>query len=106
MARGSTTFSNLFGEDYNLDVPEKQTKGRSASFIEIRNDLLLHRYYYYGQFTEKRFEVITAHLEQEFHLSSRTIQDIITASLHQIKKIKATAPTIKQLRKEFPWMVW
>lgn len=106
MARGSSTFINLFGEAYEPERPDTKVKGRSASKIEARNTLLLHRYYYYGKFTPNRYEIILQSLEAEFFLEQRTIQDIISASLLELRAIKDESPTVKDLRRLYPWMLW
>lgn len=106
MARGSNTFYTLFGEEYELPEDKPVLKGRSATKIELRNELLLHRYYFYGRFTPFRYDLVLQHLESEFFLEPRTIQDIITASVLRIRAIKQSAPTVKELRARWSWMDW
>lgn len=96
-------FENLFDEP----TPDVQTRrGRSEKLIALRNDALTDRYYYYGKFTDKRYEVILDLLSNEFFISGVTISEVIGDNSNKLSELKAQAPTKEHFKKKWPHLVW
>lgn len=106
--RGQQTFLSLFGDELIAPVPKltDERKGRDSELDRLRNELLLHRYYYYGKFTGLRYSVTIQRLSSEFFVSDRRIQDIIQKSADEIQEIRNTAPSVTEMRTKWPNWVW
>jgi len=100
--RGSNT---LFADIFETQAPTRLKKGRSADLIARRNELLVHRYFYYGQ-QKIRYDVILEKVGTEFFVSVHTIPDIIASHIQVLKQIKDNPPTSKELQKKWPFLVW
>lgn len=102
--RGQHLFSTLF------ELPEAPVKnpgkGRSSDLDARRNELLLHRYYYYGKHSQKRYETILNDLSNEFFLSERRIQDIIQDNTLRLRELRREEMTAAELRRLWPHLVW
>lgn len=106
MARGYHLFTSLFDEDILPAEPPRQRKGRSDELNERRNELLLARYYWYGQFSSKRYGAVIKSLSTEFFLTERTIQDIIQTEYGILLRLKKLQPPEAYFRKQWPHLVW
>lgn len=100
--RGKNTFSNVFNTN---PAPEKR-KGRSTELIAHRNRCLMERYYYYGHFTDKRFDAIIEQLSHEFFLSKQTIPDLMDKNLAMLIELKEKKPPKSYFEKRWPHMRW
>lgn len=96
----------LFYDMFPLPVAEKQRKGRSENFDADRNKLLLSRFWYYGQTTGYRFEILLKIIAKQFHIAERTANNVISENRLLLKEIRTAAPTKKELEKEYPWLSW
>lgn len=105
MRNGAKLFDTLFSQAES-DTATEQKKGRSAELHAQKVNKLLNRYFFYGQHTNKRREVILETLELEFDLSARRINDILSENIKYLLELKKSPPTIKQLEKEFPYFNW
>jgi hypothetical protein len=102
--RGSRTiFKDVFE---NRPTPVEKRKGRSPMFHQQRNEVLVARFYYYGKFTEKRYEGILDSLSFEFHLSPVTIPELISDNMEQLASLKAKQPPKSYFSKKWPYLVW
>lgn len=103
--RGQATFQSLF-PDQQPDLPKEPGKGRSAAHDSRRNELLLARYFYYGQNPRNRYEWILAQLSSEFFLTERRIIDLIAANMDIMRRLRNDPPTLTDLRRRWPHLHW
>lgn len=103
--RGSNTlFADIFD---NVAPVAKARKGRSASLIEKRNDLLLHRYVFYAQQQPRlSYDFIINTLSEELYIAPITIVEIIADNRPSIQSIRKQEPTRAYFAKKFPCWVW
>lgn len=106
MKTGNNIFQSLFNEQPTSAPEEKANKGRCADLLELRNEELMHRYLYYGLYTDKRNEAIFEQLVVEFYLKHRTVCDLIYANYDKLKEMRKNPPTVKELREMYPHKVW
>jgi len=99
-------FSEFFTEASEAPVLTIQRKGRSEQLYGMRNEALLDRYYYYGKFTDKRYESILDQLSEEFYLSPYTIQERINENFSKLDELKAHQPTKEYFKKKYPHLIW
>lgn len=100
--RGENNFKKHF-----VNSTKKQSgKGRSTVLIKKRNSVLLTRYYYYGTFTDLRFETILKHLSDEFFISESRIQDIVVQDTTIISSLQKKQAKLKDFRQDIPHFVW
>lgn len=104
MRTGKQLISELTGSTTAINKIVR--KGRNAEMIARRDTLLVHRYVYYGIYTELRSEAINSRLEEEFHLTERHFLNIIYDRAKDIRALKTQPPTIGQLRKMYPHFNW
>lgn len=81
-------------------------QGRSERLHNRRNECLIDRYYYYGKFTDKRYESILSTLEDEFFIEEITIQKRITENIEQLQRLKTEIPAREYFKKKWPHLVW
>ncbi len=63
-------------------------KGRDSRLIELRNEALIRRYYYWTEVQRLRFDdTLKVLSEQEFFLSEERIMAIIRSSCSSVKDI-------------------
>jgi len=100
--RGKNTFNSVF------KAPEDsgKTKGRNTRLLAQRNACIADRYYYYGQFTQKRYETVIKILSNEFFLSELTIPDIIDGNMEYLAELRKENPHITYFAKKWPSMRW
>lgn len=105
MSRGQ---QSLFNEIF-VAVPELTVtrQGRSEELHNRRNEMLADRYYYYGKFTDKRYESILDTLRDEFCIEKFTIQERIHECYDQLTELKQkTDLTTKYFKEKWPHLVW
>lgn len=104
MLRGHrTAFINLFNENDVISVSDR--KGRNEELLHRRNECLAHRHYYYVKIARKQYGDVLAALVLEFHLTERTIVDILQKSEY-LKILKQQNPDVKFFRKKYPHLSW
>lgn len=104
--RGQHLFNDLFA-DTLPPVVKQPGKGRNQNFDALRNELLIHRYFYYGKFhNELKYEVIISRLSEQFFLTERRIQDVISENAIALRQLRQDPPTVPELKKRWPHLVW
>jgi hypothetical protein len=81
-------------------------KGRNTALHVNRNRCIVHRYYFYITFTEKRYATIIQKLEDEFFISQVTIIMLLTQYFGLITEIRKNKLSITDLQKKYPHLVW
>jgi hypothetical protein len=81
-------------------------QGRSADLHAQRNECLLARYFYYINFTEKRYEAVLNDLSKEFFIAAYTIQGRIDENYEKLLALKQQNPTKAYFIKKWPHLVW
>jgi hypothetical protein len=99
--RGKNLFSSSF-----KDGDAQSNKGRSRKNAKRRNECLADRYYYYGQYTDKRYNAIIEQLSLEFFLSKETVPDIIESQVEYLKELKKAKPGIYYFQNRWPHLKW
>ncbi|WP_028978956.1 hypothetical protein [Sporocytophaga myxococcoides] len=103
--RGSLTlFTDIFEESSTTSGTKK--KGRSSELHAKRNECLIHRYYFYGNFSDMRYTAIIEALANEFFLSTATIPDIIQDNIHILKHLKDDRPNKIFFVKKYAHLNW
>lgn len=106
MQRGTLA---LFRDVFQDTAPVMQVSktGRSAALHSKRNECLVARYYYYGKFTDKRYDAILNILQDEFFLSSEiTLPRVLQENYETLMRLKAEAPAVGYFKKKWPHLVW
>jgi hypothetical protein len=76
-------------------------KGRNPHLIQLRNEYLIKRYYYWHELNCIRRDITIEKLsKEEFFIEAFTIESILRDCYTLLKEIKRKRPTEKQL-KEF-----
>jgi hypothetical protein len=83
-----------------------QKKGRNLDLIKKRNTVILYRYYMYKNFSKWGYEQIIETISEEIYLSTRTVTDILTANLQELRQITSEKPDLRVLDKQFPHYDW
>jgi hypothetical protein len=96
-------FENVF-----VAVPELTVsrQGRSEELIKERNECLVSRYYYYGKFTDKRYDAIMNDLKKEFFIETMTIQERIQENFEILAELKKQQPSKNHFKDKWPHLVW
>jgi hypothetical protein len=105
--RGSNTlFTEIFNQS-NESTP-KAGKGRNSHLHKARNEALVSRYFYYGNFFDRKlsYEFIIKKVATEFYLSPVTVPEIIEANYHLLVQLKKEQPAIKFFKEKWPHLVW
>lgn len=94
-----------------LNVPQTPSteiakKGRNTAMHINRNRCIVHRYYYYITYTEKRYATIIQNLATEFFISQMTIIQLLTQYFGLITEIRKNNISIADLQKKYPHLVW
>lgn len=100
--RGKNAFKIVFENNDEVNAG----KGRSSKQLARRNECLADRYFYYGHFTDKRYDAIIALLSNEFFLSTATIPAIIQQHMEQLQMLKKKKPGIYYFQCKWPHMKW
>ncbi|NOS92463.1 MAG: hypothetical protein HOP30_11110 [Cyclobacteriaceae bacterium] len=114
-ARGSLSlFRDVFTDTEKTTA--EQSKGRSKELVDKRNECLIHRYWYYGNFPVKldnkvegklSYPSILNILQEEFFINSEhTIPQIIDECYDQLTELRAHKPGKDYFRKKYPHLVW
>jgi hypothetical protein len=92
------------------DTEVKQTfitaKGRSATLIRLRNELLLARYYYYNVILKMKYDDTLRMLEDDFFLSQNTIANTLSGKLEELRAIHKEKPGVKWFKEKWPRWPW
>ena len=102
--RGQNTLFNHF-----IETPVTKTvrKGRSADMIALRDECLLHRYYYYIKLQHKRYDAAIQELSREFYIKNSNIIYRMQCNSDRLEQImKKEQPDLDQLRLLYPWWTW
>jgi len=102
--RGSNKLFNFFNEENSVDGMRK--KGRSSHHNSRRNYALIHRYYFYNNFTKLKWDAIVKELSNKFYLSMVTIPEVIDGNIEVLKQVKKEKPEVKHLKAMFPYYNW
>jgi hypothetical protein len=98
-------FEGFFTTDNEQPVMNAR-QGRSEELHNKRNEALVERYYFYGKFTDKRYEAIVDQLSEEFYIAPFTIQERINENFSKMSELKAMQPTKDYFKKKYPHLVW
>lgn len=97
-------FEQVFTSAPELTVSKQ---GRSEELHARRNEMLVDRFYYYGKFTDKRYEGILETLRDEFCIEKFTIQERIHECYDQLLMLKQkTDLSAKYFKEKWPHLVW
>jgi len=100
--RGTQIFNDIFDGDHNRPL----RKGRDSALLQKRNRCIAHRYYYYGQYTDKRFDLILEQLHEEFYVSVNTISAVIKDNVVLLRELKQKKPSIIYFQTRWPHLKW
>lgn len=114
MLRGQ---QKLFTDLLQHEPPMVAVKGRSATLIDARNELLLHRYYWHNRRdiepgVRMSYQSLLDTIKNEMFLEARTIVNIMDEYYRNFQQIRQQYKdyTDKQLSREmqarWPWLVW
>lgn len=106
MLRGHRTYLQLFDEPKQPDNPKPERRGRSESLNRKRNELLIHRYYYYIKIEGKQYIATLDNLENELMLAQQTIVNNVANNRELLKELNAAKPGKAFFKKKYPWLVW
>jgi len=81
-------------------------KGRSARLIADRDELLLHRFYWYMRNPRNAYDWVVRQVGKEFALSETTVSTILTQKHGQLAAVRDAKPTVETMRTQWPWMSW
>lgn len=103
----NSAFLCLFTEETPPEVQPAvaDRPGRNEDLVRQRDELLLHRYYYYVKIVRRQYQDTLDLLQAEFFLSQRRIVDIIQAS-DRHKELNMLRPDVKYFRQQYPHWVW
>jgi hypothetical protein len=80
---------------------------RDKNLYDEKVKVLTARYYYYQYLAKKRtYEDILTILENEFHISSRRIVDIINRQIPTIQELKKLAPARDWFKQQWGHFTW
>lgn len=107
MLRGHVSlYKSLFEEDATTR-PKPDRKGRNEELLKCRNELIVHRYWYYIKIKGLNYPKTLRQLETaEFFLTQRSIAWIISRNFHIINELKASRPDVSFFRKKYPFINW
>lgn len=92
-------------------------KGRSATLIDARNELLLHRYYWHSRREiepgiRMSFDSLLSAVSDEFFIERRTIINVLDACYRDYQLLRTQykdhtdAQLSRHLKARWPWLVW
>lgn len=102
MGRGSQLYKKIF-------IKDKESTGRKCRNAELyikRNELLIARFFYYGQFTNTRYEKILDILSEEFFLTTNTIPRVIQSNQDMLTVLVKAKPVKSFFTKKWPHLNW
>jgi predicted transcriptional regulator len=107
MQRGRNIYLSLFDNEKLQPAPVVERRGRSEMLVQRRNELLLHRHFFYYKIKRVQYHIGLQALEQEFFLTERTIVDIVQNDNVVLKTLKSINPDdAKYFKRKFPFMNW
>ncbi len=95
--------------DNYIEKPVKKTtrKGRSSDMIALRDECLLHRYYYHIKLQGKRYDIAIQELSTEFWIKNSNIIYRLQCNSERLEQImKHEQPELRQLKSMYPWWAW
>lgn len=98
-----TLFADIFTEQ---ELPKQSNKGRNADLIAQRNECLIDRYFYLGETTGLRYELLVKRVAQEFFLSAVTVPEIINDNLDKLLQLKKAKPGKKYFQEKWQHLAW
>jgi hypothetical protein len=108
MLRGHRTYLSLFQSEQpitdTIALPER--RGRNEELIKQRNELLLHRHYFYTKIKKYPYHLLLSSLESEFFLTQRTVMDIVQSNTTLLRRINTDKIESRELRRKYPAMNW
>lgn len=116
-ARGTMVlFKEVFQEPTLTVSSEEKEKGRSKELIAKRNECLVHRYWYYGNYPVKldnkvegklSYLSILAILQEEFFINSEfTIPQVLNECYDMLDELRTKKPSKDYFKKKWPHLVW
>lgn len=98
--------NSLFQKHISKEV-NKEAKQRPRNyFMPERNDLLVHRYYFYVHYRNFRFDKCLNILQTEIYITEQTITNVLTVCSEILDDVFKRKPSIKELEKKFPHFHW
>jgi len=101
--RGKNIFLNVKNGGV---LPKAKSKGRNLNLVAQRNQCLIDRYYYYGAYTDKRFDTVIEQLSIEFFLSIYRITDIVEANMDLLNELKKEKPQLSYFQNKWGFLRW
>lgn len=80
--------------------------GRSLEKIAKRDAFLIHRMYFKTKIERKLYPLVLNELAEEVYLSEVQVQKILWAKADDIIRLKTLKPSVSELRKQYPHVVW
>lgn len=92
-------------------------KGRSATLIDARNELLLHRYYWHNRReiepgVRMSYQSLLSTVKEELFIEERTIVNLLSELYREFQIIRqqykeySDVQLSRQMQKRWPWLVW
>lgn len=100
-----TLFDSLFPKEPSNHTSTVQV-GRSADLIALRNELLIHRYYYFARIKRMQYQDCLAALEVELFIAERTIINTMNDNRLSLKELSNKKPELHYFKKKYPHLVW
>lgn len=104
MQRGYRTLFSDFIEEPPVKVVQR--RGRSEELHQERNELLIHRYYYFIKVLRMQYADALQKLRVQLFIEERTIIDAVQQNRVMLKKLHEEKPTAKYFRDKYPFMNW
>ena len=105
----------IFGEMAKADlinycpanvVSRPARKGRSESRIANRDEKLIYRFYYHAVIHNRNFASTVQQLSTEFDIEESVVTDRLKRKKDLMDMVFSRKPTIRQLRKQYPYYAW
>lgn len=97
---------NLFDEPDQPLIKSAERRGRSEHFHNLRNELLIHRYYYLVKIQGRQYQATLEQLERELFIAQATIINNVSEERTLLRELNAQKPDISYFKKKYPWIVW
>lgn len=97
---------SLFGL---LEVEEQRTSDTPRPrnfFMPDRDEAILHRFYYWGEIQEIRYDRVLARLEKEFYITKARLIVVLSNNNDHLNALIRSKPTVQELRKKIPHFNW
>ena len=88
------------------EVKKQAVRGRSPELLQVRNEKIFHRFYYYSRIIQYKYEHVLTALKNDFDLSENTIAELIMNNANRVKEVGDLKLTRKQLKDMFPNYSW